>query len=54
MQVVEIFLPLKCRDGSPQPSERFGQVRRELVEMFGGLTAFTRGAGGGPVGKGGR
>ena len=42
MHVVEIFLPLKCRDGSPQPPERFGQVRRELVEMFGGLTAFTR------------
>lgn len=42
MHVVEIFLPLKRNDGSDQPRERFGEVRRELVERFGGLTAFTR------------
>ena len=42
MHVVEIFLPLKRNDGSPQPRARFGEVRRELVERFGGLTAFTR------------
>ena len=42
MHVVEIFLPLKRRDGSNQPRERFGEVRRELIARFGGLTAFTR------------
>lgn len=43
MHVVEIFLPLKRNDGSPQPRERFAEVRRQLVERLGGLTAFTRG-----------
>ena len=42
MHVVEILLPLKRNDGSPQPQRRFGDVRAELVERFGGLTAFTR------------
>jgi hypothetical protein len=40
--VVEIFLPLKTREGEPQPRELFAQVRDELVGRFGGLTAFTR------------
>ena len=42
MFVVEIFLPLKRKDGADQPRGLFGEVRRELVERFGGLTAFTR------------
>ena len=42
MHVVEIFLPLKRKDGSDQPRALFAEVRRELVERFGGLTAFTR------------
>ncbi len=42
MHVVEILLPLTLRDGSPQPAERFGEVRAQLVEQFGGVTAFTR------------
>jgi hypothetical protein len=42
MHVIEIFLPLKRNDGSPQPGSLFTQVRGELVEQFGGLTAFTR------------
>jgi hypothetical protein len=40
--VVEIFLPLKTKEGRPQPRELFAQVRDELVGRFGGLTAFTR------------
>jgi hypothetical protein len=40
--VVEIFLPLKDREGRPQPREAFTQTRDELVGRFGGLTAFTR------------
>ena len=42
MHVVEIFLPLKRNDGADQPRALFGEVRRELIERFGGLTAFTR------------
>ena len=42
MFVVEIFLPLKRRDGSPQPGGHFAGLRAELLERFGGLTAFTR------------
>ena|SRR5690349_9925267 len=42
MHVIEIFLPLRRNDGSPQPAELFGQVRAELVERFGGLTAYSR------------
>jgi hypothetical protein len=42
MHVIEIFLPLKRSDGSAQPGGLFGALRRELIERFGGLTAFTR------------
>lgn len=42
MYVVEIFLPLADNDGRPFGPELFGEVRRELVERFGGLTAFSR------------
>ncbi len=42
IHVVEIFLPLTRGDGSDQPRQLFAALRRELVERFGGLTAFTR------------
>jgi hypothetical protein len=42
MHLVEIFLPLNRRDGTPQPGERFAELRRELIARFGGLTAFSR------------
>lgn len=42
MHLVEILLPLTQRDGSPQPAEHFRLVRTELVDRFGGVTAFTR------------
>ena len=42
MYVVEIFLPLRRKDGSDQPRALFGEVWRELVERFGGLTAYSR------------
>ncbi len=42
MHVIEIFLPLKRKDGSEQPAGLFAEVRAELVDRFGGLTAFTR------------
>lgn len=42
MHLVQILLPLYRQDGTPQPRELFAQVRRELVERFGGLTAYSR------------
>ncbi|MFL6734071.1 MAG: hypothetical protein ACJ8EY_05190 [Sphingomicrobium sp.] len=40
--MVEIFLPLKRNDGTDQPRVLFTDVRRELLDRFGGLTAFSR------------
>jgi hypothetical protein len=42
MRLVEIFLPLADNEGRPFGREAFRDVREELVERFGGLTAFTR------------
>lgn len=42
MHVIEIFLPLKRNDGSDQSRALFGRIRGELIDRFGGLTAFTR------------
>ncbi len=42
MQLVQILLPLYDNDGHSFPEELYGEVRRELTERFGGLTAFTR------------
>lgn len=42
MQLIEIFLPVTDNEGREQPTGLFEQVRQELVDRFGGLTAFTR------------
>ena len=42
VHLIEILLPLYDNEGERLPAERFGEVRKELVEHFGGLTAFTR------------
>ena len=42
MHLIEIFLPVNDNEGRKQPVELFTQVRQELVDQFGGLTAFTR------------
>lgn len=42
MHLVEILLPLRGEDGRPFPQALYAEVRREMVERFGGLTAFTR------------
>ena len=42
MHVIEIFLPLFDNEGRRFGAELYAEVRRELVERFGGLTAFTR------------
>ena len=42
MTLIEILLPLNDNAGRPQPRKAFADLRRLLVERFGGLTAFTR------------
>ena len=42
MHVVEIFLPSFDTEGRRFGQELYGRVREELIERFGGLTAFTR------------
>lgn len=40
--LVQILLPIHQRDGAAVPVEWFSQVRAELTERFGGVTAYTR------------
>jgi hypothetical protein len=42
MHIVEILLPLYGNDGRRFGAAMFLEVRKELVERFGGLTAFTQ------------
>jgi len=42
VQLIQILLPLYDNAGAALPRTLFGEVRRELTETFGGLTAFTR------------
>ena len=42
MHVIEIFLPLADNEGRRFGRELYERVRKELIERFGGLTAFTR------------
>jgi hypothetical protein len=42
MHLIEILLPLSDNEGKPFAPELRTQVRDELVEHFGGVTAFTR------------
>ena len=42
MHIVEIFLPLRDNAGRPFDRALYIKVREEIVERFGGLTAFTR------------
>ena len=42
MHLVQLLLPLYDNAGAALPRELFETVRGELVERFGGLTAYTR------------
>ena len=42
LRLVEIFLPLYGKEGSPLDRSDFDCVREELTRQFGGVTAFTR------------
>ena len=54
MHLVEIFLPIHDNRGTPFSGNNFAEVRRHLVEQFGGLTAFTRAPAEGTEKDGGR
>jgi hypothetical protein len=40
--LLQLILPVYDNDGVPLGRELFVQVRRELTERFGGVTAYTR------------
>ena len=42
MHLVQLFLPLYGPGGERLPQELFEEVRTELVNRFGGLTAYNR------------
>jgi hypothetical protein len=42
MHLVQLLLPLYDNDGEPLPRARFAQVRQELTDRFGGVTAYLR------------
>ena len=42
MHLIEILLPLFDNEGRPFEGGLHARVREELVEQYGGLTAFTR------------
>ena len=42
MHLIEILLPLADNAGKPFGADLHAQVRDELAEHFGGVTAFTR------------
>jgi hypothetical protein len=42
LTLIEILLPLNDNAGKPQPKEIFADLRRLLLERFGGLTTFSR------------
>ena len=42
MRLVQILLPTSDNDGVPFPATLFAQVRRELTDACGGVTAYMR------------
>ena len=42
MHLIQLLLPLYDNAGRTLPKKNFMQVRAELIERFGGLTAHTR------------
>lgn len=42
MKSIEIFLPLNTNDGTPFPDTMFERIEDELIEKFGGVTAYKR------------
>ncbi len=42
MYLIQLLLPLYDNDGEALPKSLFDEIRDELVQQFGGLTAYSR------------
>lgn len=42
MHLIQLFLPVYDNNGKSFPNDFYIRIRKELVQKFGGLTAFTR------------
>jgi hypothetical protein len=42
MNLVQVFLPLRDNSGQLFPREQFATVAAEILERFGGMTAYAR------------
>jgi hypothetical protein len=42
MYLIQLLLPVYDNDGAAFPHQRFAEVRKQLTERFGGLTAYAR------------
>lgn len=42
MHLVQMLLPAYKNDGTPMPRDCFDRSRDELIDRFGGLTAYSR------------
>jgi hypothetical protein len=42
MQLIQMLLPVADNDGRPFPDEVLEEVKRKLVDRFGGVTAYAR------------
>ena len=42
MFLIQILLPLRDNEGAPFSDDLFGQVRAELLQNFGGVTAYAQ------------
>lgn len=42
MYLVQLLLPLYDNEGQPFQGDAFAEIRRELTEKFGGVTAYAR------------
>jgi hypothetical protein len=54
MHLIEILLPLTDNSGSPFKKEKYAEIREQLTQRFGGLTAFTRSPAQGTTTDGGK
>lgn len=42
MKLAEIFIPINDNNGNPFPSLHYKTIEKDLVDQFGGVTAFSR------------
>lgn len=42
MDLIQVLLPLNKPDGSPFPVNYFTVIRKELADLYGGITTYSR------------